>query len=58
MAKVYSLADFDYALPAELIAQSPAAKRSDSRLLHVAGLHLRDLRFAALPSLLAEGVAR
>ena len=55
MSKVYSLADFDYALPAELIAQSPAAKRSDSRLLHVAGFKLRDLRFADLPSLLESG---
>lgn len=31
----YSLADFDYHLPSELIAQHPAERRTDSRLLHV-----------------------
>jgi S-adenosylmethionine:tRNA ribosyltransferase-isomerase len=55
MAKVYSLADFDYPLPTELIAQSPAAKRSDSRLLHVNGFDLAHRRFADLPSLLEPG---
>jgi len=49
------LSDFDYALPAELIAQVPARERTASRLLHVAGGSLRDLRFADLPSLLAPG---
>ncbi|MFQ6721888.1 S-adenosylmethionine:tRNA ribosyltransferase-isomerase, partial [Bordetella pertussis] len=29
-----TLADFDYHLPPELIAQSPAAERGGSRLLH------------------------
>ncbi len=48
----YALADFDYALPQHLIAQTPARERSASRLLHVDGTTLRDLHFAELPSLL------
>jgi S-adenosylmethionine:tRNA ribosyltransferase-isomerase len=51
----YRLADFDYQLPPQLIAQTPAARRSDSRLLHVAGERLDDLAFSALPELLAPG---
>src|ERR1700674_3082767 len=45
--------EFDYALPAELIAQHPAEQRSASRLLHLTGPHgaLEDLRFADLPGL-------
>lgn len=35
--KAYTLADFDYELPTELIAQHPAEQRSGSRLLHVDG---------------------
>ncbi|UOD51557.1 tRNA preQ1(34) S-adenosylmethionine ribosyltransferase-isomerase QueA [Orrella daihaiensis] len=31
----YSLKDFDYHLPTDLIAQHPAERRTDSRLLHV-----------------------
>ena len=47
-----SLADFDYALPPELIAQTPAATRTASRLLHVdATGKLQDLKFSSLPSL-------
>src|SRR4029079_18088099 len=47
------VADFDYALPAELIAQHPARERTSSRLLHLdAQGRLQDLRFADLPSLL------
>jgi len=49
------LCDFDYALPADLIAQVPAAQRTGSRLLHVAGAALADLGFADLPRLLARG---
>jgi S-adenosylmethionine:tRNA ribosyltransferase-isomerase len=47
------LSEFDYVLPAELIAQYPAAQRRASRLLHLdaAGGRLRDLRFAELPGL-------
>jgi S-adenosylmethionine:tRNA ribosyltransferase-isomerase len=48
-----SLSDFDYELPLELIAQTPAATRASSRLLHVdaaGGLH--DSQFASLTQLL------
>jgi S-adenosylmethionine:tRNA ribosyltransferase-isomerase len=55
MAKSYTLADFDYDLPAALIAQAPAASRSGSRLLHVDGERLADRRFTDLPGLLAPG---
>ncbi|MFM7008122.1 MAG: tRNA preQ1(34) S-adenosylmethionine ribosyltransferase-isomerase QueA [Betaproteobacteria bacterium] len=48
-----SLSDFDYHLPAELIAQAPVAVRSTSRLLHVDGDgRIKDLRFSDLISLL------
>ena len=47
--------DFDFPLPPELIAQHPAPQRAGSRLLHVDGTQLSDLRFADLPSLLAPG---
>ena len=47
------LSDFDFELPAELIAQTPAAQRSQSRLLHLGqGGTLTDHRFSALPQLL------
>jgi S-adenosylmethionine:tRNA ribosyltransferase-isomerase len=46
------VSEFDYALPAELIAQRPAARRSASRLLHLdARGALRDLRFGGLAGL-------
>jgi S-adenosylmethionine:tRNA ribosyltransferase-isomerase len=47
------VADFDYELPAGLIAQAPAAERSASRLLRLdaASGALEDLAFADLPSL-------
>jgi S-adenosylmethionine:tRNA ribosyltransferase-isomerase len=48
----YSLADFDYPLPPEFIAQFPAAQRAGSRLLHVQGDTLADRQFADLPQLL------
>ena len=48
-----SLSDFDYHLPAELIAQAPAAVRSTSRLLHMrSNGHIDDLFFNDLVSLL------
>jgi len=47
----YTLDDFDYDLPPELIAQRPSPQRSGSRLLHVDGSCLEDLRFTDLPSL-------
>ena len=48
------LAEFDYELPHELIAQHPAPERSASRLLHLDGRsgELRDLAFADLPGLI------
>jgi S-adenosylmethionine:tRNA ribosyltransferase-isomerase len=50
-----SLEDFDFDLPAELIAQQPAQQRSGSRLLDGTGGTPRDRRFDELPSLLAPG---
>jgi len=49
--------DFHYDLPDGLIARHPAARRSDSRLLHLDGRTgaLADLRFADLPRLLRAG---
>ena len=49
----FRLSDFDYHLPPELIAQSPAAERSASRLLVASTL--QDLHFTDLPSLLRPG---
>ena len=45
------VADFDYQLPAELIAQRPAPERSASRLLRLnaASGALEDLAFTDLP---------
>jgi S-adenosylmethionine:tRNA ribosyltransferase-isomerase len=51
----YRLSDFDYELPSELIAQSPAPSRTASRLLHVAGAKLADCAFLDLAQLLAPG---
>jgi S-adenosylmethionine:tRNA ribosyltransferase-isomerase len=45
------LRDFDFDLPAELIARYPAEQRRDSRLLVVAD-DLEDRRFAELPAML------
>lgn len=51
------LDDFDYHLPEELIAQSPAAERRASRLLHLDGATgvLHDHRFADVLDLLRPG---
>ena len=48
------VSEFDYELPAELIAQQPAAQRRSSRLLrlHAATGALEDLAFSDLPRLL------
>jgi S-adenosylmethionine:tRNA ribosyltransferase-isomerase len=47
--------DFDYALPAERIAQEPLAERDASRVLHVRDDGgLEDLRFIDLPRVLHE----
>jgi S-adenosylmethionine:tRNA ribosyltransferase-isomerase len=51
------LADFDYVLPPELIAQHPPRERTASRLLHLEGRTgaIHDRRFAEIASLLAPG---
>jgi S-adenosylmethionine:tRNA ribosyltransferase-isomerase len=51
----YTLSDFDYALPPELIAQHPLAVRSASRLLDAREGSLHDRVFSELPSLLQPG---
>jgi S-adenosylmethionine:tRNA ribosyltransferase-isomerase len=50
-----TLADFDFDLPRELIAQHPAAERSASRLLDGRGAAPADRVFRELPSLLQPG---
>ena len=49
------LADFDFALPPELIAQHPAPERSASRLLDATGPQRVDRVFRELPALLRAG---
>ena len=51
----HTLADFDFELPPELIAQHPAAERSASRLLDGRGLAPVDRIFRELPGLLEPG---
>lgn len=51
----FSLGDFDFALPPELIAQHPANERSASRLLDGTGAEPADRIFRELPSLLEAG---
>jgi S-adenosylmethionine:tRNA ribosyltransferase-isomerase len=55
MTHAYSLSDFDFALPPELIAQQPAAERSGSRLLDGTGATPVDRAFRDLPALLNPG---
>jgi S-adenosylmethionine:tRNA ribosyltransferase-isomerase len=50
-----TLDDFDFELPAELIAQQPAAERSGSRLLQLLDTGISDHRFDELPALLDAG---
>ena len=50
-----SLADFDYDLPPELIAQFPLPERTGSRLLVVDGGKMEDRRFSEITQLLREG---
>ncbi len=52
---MYSLSDFDFQLPQELIAQLPLPERSASRLLHVDGGALVDRAFADIVDLLNPG---
>jgi S-adenosylmethionine:tRNA ribosyltransferase-isomerase len=49
MTTAYTLDDFDFTLPPELIAQHPAAERSASRLLDGRGATPVDRRFHELP---------
>ncbi|HXE20525.1 tRNA preQ1(34) S-adenosylmethionine ribosyltransferase-isomerase QueA [Castellaniella sp. UC4442_H9] len=50
------IAQFDYELPPDLIAQHPAERRDASRLLHLdAAGEQHDLRFTDLPGLLRPG---
>ncbi len=50
-----TLADFDYDLPADRIAQKPVRPRDSARMLHVVGDRLTDLTIRDLPSLLRRG---
>lgn len=52
---MYSLSDFDFDLPQELIAQMPLPERSASRLLHVDGDALADRAFTDIVDLLMPG---
>ena len=55
LSRVFTLSDFDFTLPVELIAQHPAAERSSSRLLDATGTSPIDRIFRDLPSLLRSG---
>ena len=55
MAHAHRLSDFDFELPADLIAQHPARERSASRLLDGRSMPPADRVFHALPALLAPG---
>lgn len=51
----FTLGDFDFALPPELVAQHPAAERSGSRLLDGTGAEPVDRTFRDFPGLLRAG---
>ena len=53
--RVFTLSDFDFSLPPELIAQHPAPERSASRLLDGRAMQPVDRIFRELPGLLREG---
>jgi S-adenosylmethionine:tRNA ribosyltransferase-isomerase len=55
MKTSFSLSDFDFSLPEDLIAQHPAAERSASRLLDGRSPKAVDRRFTDLPGLLQPG---
>jgi S-adenosylmethionine:tRNA ribosyltransferase-isomerase len=55
VARPFTVADFDFHLPPELIAQHPAAERSASRLLDGTGPAPVDRVFRHLPALLNDG---
>lgn len=52
---MYSLSDFDFELPQELIAQLPLPERSASRLLHLDGDKLLDRAFTEIVEQLVPG---
>jgi S-adenosylmethionine:tRNA ribosyltransferase-isomerase len=54
-SRTFTLSDFDFALPPELIAQNPAPERSGSRLLDARKPTLHDRAFRELPNLLRSG---
>ncbi|WP_291014983.1 tRNA preQ1(34) S-adenosylmethionine ribosyltransferase-isomerase QueA [Hydrogenophaga sp.] len=54
-ARSFTVADFDFSLPPELIAQHPVAERSASRLLDASGSAPVDHIFRDLPALLQPG---
>lgn len=54
-SRPYTLSDFDFDLPEDLIAQHPAAERSGSRLLDGRSWPPVDRSFRELPSLLDAG---
>ena len=54
-ARVFTLSDFDFSLPPELIAQHPAVERSGSRLLDGTQPKPQDRVFRELPTLLRAG---
>ena len=54
-ARIFTLSDFDFTLPPELIAQHPAPERSASRLLDGTGDQAVDRIFRELPGLLRAG---
>ena len=54
-SRTFTLSDFDFALPPELIAQHPAPERSGSRLLDAAQTAPTDRIFHELPQLLNSG---
>jgi len=53
--RTFTLSDFDFSLPPELVAQHPAPERSASRLLDGTGPEPVDRIFNTLPSLLQKG---
>ena len=55
MKTVFTLSDFDFALPPELVAQHPTEQRSGSRLLDARAATLADRQFTDLPTLLLPG---
>ena len=52
---MYTLSDFDFDLPSELIAQIPLPERAASRLLKVGETQCEDRVFSELPSFLQAG---